>query len=354
MVELRRLGLAVLALAGAAACARGGSPVPPGSLGWEPQASGTTASLRGISVVSADVAWASGSGGTFLRTTDGGRTWRADTVPGATGLDFRDVHAADATTAYLMSAGDGALSRIYKTTDGGRSWTLQLTLSQGFLDGMAFRDARRGIALSDPVDGRFLVLATEDGGGAWRPLPPEGLPPALPGEAAFAASGTGIAVSGDNVWFGTGAGAQARVFRSADAGRTWTVTTLPMAGGSQGAGVFSLAFVDARRGVAVGGDFETPDDPTGNAARTEDGGRTWIAVAGAAPRGYRSGVAHVPGTAPPLLVAVGTSGSDYSTDFGESWSPIDTVGYNAVAAAGPDAVWAVGPRGSVARLRRGG
>ena len=241
---------------------------------WVPQTSPTKASLRGISAVSARVAWASGTGGTFLRTVDGGATWRADTIPGAAGLDFRDVHAVDGSTAYLMSAGEGGQSRIYRTTNGGRSWTLQFTNPhpKGFFDGMAFRDAERGIAYSDPVDGRFLVITTSDGGRSWTELPRESFPPALPGEAAFAASGTGIAVRGDTVWFGTGGGAVARVFRSTDRGRTWTVVPTPLMAGKASAGVFSVAFVDARNGMAVGGDYASPAAVEGNVARTTDGG----------------------------------------------------------------------------------
>jgi photosystem II stability/assembly factor-like uncharacterized protein len=149
MGGLRRWGRMVPALAlgaGVAACGPGtpgGRHAPAGavSLSWEPQASGTTASLRGLSVVSDSVAWASGSGGTWLRTTDGGRTWRAGTVPGAAALDFRDVHAFGADTAVLMSAGTGRASQIHRTTDGGWSWTRAYVLpdSQGFLDGITFR-----------------------------------------------------------------------------------------------------------------------------------------------------------------------------------------------------------------------
>jgi photosystem II stability/assembly factor-like uncharacterized protein len=359
MSRSRTLRLAALALlAGAAACTAAPvaeQPVPVDGLAWIPQQSGTAASLRGLGVVDSRVAWASGTGGTVLRTTDGGATWQRDTVPGATALDFRDVHAVDAGTAYLMSIGEGPQSRIYRTDDAGRSWTLQYTVPgpQGFLDGIAFRGPAEGFAYSDPVNGRFLVLATRDGA-TWSPLPEPSLPPALPEEAGFAASGTGIAVLGDRVWFGTGGFAHARVHRSEDGGRTWTAATVPMAGGSPGAGVFSLTFWNEREGIAVGGDYTRPEESAGNVAKTEDGGRTWRTARGPGPRGYRSGVAFVPGTDPLLLVAVGTSGSDYSVDGGESWTPIDTVGYNAVAAAEPDAVWAVGPGGKVAKLRVGG
>lgn len=354
----RSLGFAISATAVCSVLAGCAGVAPPGqALGsmtveWVPQASPTTASLRGISAVDSRVAWASGTGGTFLRTVDGGATWRADTVPGATGLDFRDVHAVDASIAYLMSAGEGAQSRIYKTTDGGRSWTLQFTNlhPKGFFDGMAFRDAERGMAYSDPVDGRFLVIATSDGGRSWTELPRASLPPSLPGEAAFAASGTGIVVRGDTVWFGTGGGAIARVFRSTDRGRTWTAVPTPLAAGKASAGVFSVAFGDARNGVAVGGDYANPTVVEGNVARTTDGGVTWRRIGGAPPRGYRSGAAFVPGVRG-LVVAVGTTGSDFSLDGGESWMPLDTAAYNAVSIAGADAGWTVGPEGRIAKLR---
>ncbi|CAN5569878.1 oxidoreductase [soil metagenome] len=319
---------------------------------WYTQQSGTTASFRGLSVVSREVAWASGSGGTFARTADGGATWQADTVPGASALDFRDVYAVDDRTAYLLSAGEGELSRIYKTTDGGRSWTLQHTNphAEGFFDGFAFRDAENGIAYSDPVEGRFLLITTNDGGASWREIPRESLPPALPGEAGFAASGTGIVVQGDHVWFATGGGAVARVFRSTDRGRSWTVAETPLRAGAASSGIFSLTFWDARNGVAVGGDYTEPAEARQNVAITRDGGLTWTHPGGDPPRGYRSGIALIPGTHGPTLVAVGTSGSDYSLDGGRSWLPIDTLAYNSVGFAAPDAGWAVGPRGRIARF----
>ena len=302
-------------------------------------------------MVNDSVAWASGSGGTWLRTTAGGRVWLSGSVPGADSLDFRDVHAVSADTAFLMSAGEGERSRIYKTTDAGRSWTLQYTNPhpQGFFDGMAFWNAQNGIAYSDPVDGRFLVITTSDGGRTWIRVPPANLPPALPGEAAFAASGTGIAVQAPgHVWFGTGGGPNARVFHSADRGRTWQVAATPLPA-SASSGIFSLAFRDPRNGVAVGGDYQRPGDAGNNVIVTADGGRTWNRIPGSPPSGYRSGVAYVPGASGPLMVAVGTSGSDLSSDDGRSWTPIDSLALNSVGFAGA-AGWAVGPAGRVARI----
>jgi photosystem II stability/assembly factor-like uncharacterized protein len=321
---------------------------------WVAQNSGTGVRLRGVSAVSERVAWASGAGGTYARTTDGGRTWQTGQVPGAAELDFRDVDAFDAETAYLLAIGEGERSRIYKTSDGGRSWTLQFQnrRAAAFYDCMAFWDERRGIAMSDPVDGRFLVVRTEDGGRSWKEIEASGLPPALAGEGGFAASGTCAAVGGKtDAWFGTGGASGARVFRSIDGGQTWSASPAPLVGG-KAAGVFSLSFWDGLRGAAVGGDYTKEKEAEGNAALTEDGGRTWQAVGAAGrPGGYRSCVAHVPGTRGQKLVAVGPSGSDYSTDGGRSWKPLGAEGFHALSVTPKgDAAWAVGENGRVARL----
>ena len=225
---------------------------------WVMQASGTTVRFRGVSAVSDKVAWASGAKGTYARTTDGGQTWQAATVPGAEMLDFRDVEAFDADTAYLLSIGEGENSRIYKTIDGGRNWMLQFINKnpKAFFDAIAFRDRRYGLAVSDQVDGRFVIIRTTDGGATWRQIPPENMPPALPGEGAFAASGTCLVVQGrNNVWFGTGGAAKARVFRSSDGGMTWQVAETPILSRNASSGIFSLAFKDALHGIAIGGDY---------------------------------------------------------------------------------------------------
>ena len=318
---------------------------------WLAQASGSTASLRGVSAVSQQVAWASGSNGTVLRTVDGGRRWvRVSPPADGDSLDFRDVHGVTASTAYLMSAGPGAQSRIYKTTNGGGRWVLQHSQpdSAFFLDAIAFWDARRGIALSDPVRGRFVVLTTVDGGARWRPVSADSMPPALPGEAGFAAGGAAVATHGSRTaWFGTG-GTAARLFVSSDAGRSWRAVSTPLAQGAASRGVFAVALVDARRGVAVGGDYTAPTAAAGVAALAGDGGASWRAPAGAAsPRGYRSGLAVVPRSGGRHLVAVGTSGSDQSRDGGATWQPLDTLPLNAVSFAPTGAGWAVGPGGRI-------
>jgi photosystem II stability/assembly factor-like uncharacterized protein len=313
------------------------------------QTSGTAASLRGVWAVSDQIVWASGNHGTYLRTTDGGAYWIAAAVPGAETLDFRDVQGVDADTAYLLSIGKGATSRVYKTTDGGAHWTLSLQNSdaEGFFDEMAFWNPTHGILVGDQVYGRMVAMATADGGATWQRLK---MPPALPGEGAFAASGTGIAVLGDrDVWIGTGGKDAARVYHSSDAGRTWSVASTPIRADSANAGIFSLEFSDAQHGIAVGGDYSKANEPIGNVALTSDGGKTWTAPTGAPPKGFRSAVAYVSDRK--LWIAVGTSGADISTDGGQNWTPVDSGNYNAVSFASGNAGWAVGPRGTIAKFQ---
>jgi photosystem II stability/assembly factor-like uncharacterized protein len=312
------------------------------------QPSGTTASLRGVSAVSDQIVWASGTRGTYLRTTDGGAHWSTATVPGADALDFRDVEGVDASTAYLLSIGTGESSRVYKTTDAGAHWTilLQNPDAKGFFDEMAFWNPQQGILVGDQVDGQMVVMATSDGGATWQRMK---MPPAIPGEGAFAASGTGITVMGDHdVWIGTGGLGAARIYHSGDSGRTWSVGPTPVRADSASAGIFSLAFSDPLHGIAVGGDYSKSSDSTDNIAVTTDGGKTWIQPSGAPPNGFRSAVAYIADGK--IWIAAGPSGADISTDGGQNWKQFDAGNYNAVSFASSKAGWAVGPRGRIAKF----
>ncbi len=339
---MKPLAMAALALAAVAATA----PAPL----WQAQSSGVTARLRGVSAVSARVVWASGAGGTVIRTADGGATWQALAVPGAETLDFRDVDAVSETSAYILSIGPGPASRIYKTTDAGAHWALQFTNDnpKAFFDAMAFWDASRGLVMGDSVDGKFDILTTADGGKTWTRAPQERLPPALPNEGAFAGSGTNAAVSGrSHAWIGTGASTRCRVLRTIDGGATWTIAETPVAA-SASAGIFSVAFRDPRHGVVVGGDYKKEKEAVDNAAVTSDGGVTWTAITGLG--GFRSVVAHVPGTKQ-SWIAVGPSGADMTEDDGRTWKPIEGGGYHAFSFARRGrAGWGVGERGAIGKL----
>ena len=317
---------------------------------WTYASSGTTAELRGLSAPSPSVVWASGTRGTALRSTDGGRTWAPDSALDFATLDLRAIHAFDARRALAASAGDAdkGQAHILATIDG-RAWrsVFTTTLKGAFLDAIGFWSTRAGIALSDPVDGAFLLLRTEDGGRSWTRLPAETLPRVLSGEAAFAASGSSIALVGDSaLWIGTGGGGRSRVMRSADRGRTWEVVDVPVHAEGSAAGIFSLAFFDARRGAAAGGDYTKPRLAANSVALTTDGGRTWRAAA-APPAAYLSGIAFA-GDAR-LLVAVGLAGTFVSRDGGDRWVQTDTIALNSVRCS-ERRCFAAGPRGRVAYL----
>jgi photosystem II stability/assembly factor-like uncharacterized protein len=319
-------------------------------LHWTPLSTGVGARLRGVSAVSDRVAWASGTSGTVLRTTDGGTTWARLTVPGSEKLDFRDIDAVDEKTAYVLSIGSGELSRILKTADAGLTWTEQFVNRepQAFFDAMAFWDANRGVAVSDAVDGRFVILTTSDGGRSWVRVPASALPPALANEGFFAASGTNVTVAAPNhVWVGTGAASEARVLRSSDGGRSWAASRTPLDAGPS-AGIFSIAFSDATHGIVVGGDYKAESALSNNAALTTDGGATWTPMKGLS--GFRSVVAYLPGNGA-SIVAVGPAGTDVSMDRGKTWAPIPGPGFHAFSfARGGTVGFGVGEKGSAAKL----
>ena len=344
-----RLPAAGPLLALCAACA----PASPGpqAIRTEDQASGTRALLIAVSPVDERVVWASGSQGTWLRTTDGGEHWEAGRVPGADTLQFRDVHALDASTAYLLSIGNGDQSRIYRTSDGGRSWVLQFTNPEpeAFYDCMDFWDARRGIVIGDAVQGRIAILTTEDAGGTWRRVPEAALPPAQAGEGSFAASGTCLVTRpGGRAWIVMSNPDHARVLRTTDFGRSWAIDTLPITTRA-GVGPQSIDFRDDGNGVVLGGGYAAePSDVL--AAATGDGGRSWMPRAGPPMASGAWGGVYVPGARRPTLVAVGPAGSAWSADEGVTWARIDTLNYWSVGFASPRAGWAVGANGRITRL----
>jgi photosystem II stability/assembly factor-like uncharacterized protein len=315
---------------------------------WQPQTSGVTSRLRGVSAISNLVAWASGANGTVLRTLNGGQTWDLLHVPDAEQLDFRDIDAVSERDAYVLSIGPGEASRIYKTTDAGVHWTLQLKNADPgvFLDAMAFWTPARGIAFSDSVGRQFVIFSTTDGR-TWSRIPSTSLPEALPSEGAYAASGTNVAMFGnEDVWIGTSA---ARVLHSGNGGKTWSVHSTPLATGTS-AGIFSIGFRDARHGIIVGGDYRNEREAVDNVATTADGGVTWTLVRQHGLSGFRSVVASVPNTTR-TWIAVGPAGADRSDDDGQTWTALESDGFDTLSFGRRSHVgWAVGAGGRIARL----
>ena len=321
---------------------------------WSLQTSGLDTNLRGVSVKYDQgsqgkqhyIVWAAGSNGVILRSTNDGASWKQMSVPGGRELDFRDIEGFDAQTAYVMSSGDGDKSRIYKTTDGGMKWMLEYSDRRAgfFLDALACETRTHCYALSDPVEGKFLVLATEDGE-HWKELPRDKMPAALLGEGAFAASGSALAVCEDgSIFFGTGIAA-ARVFLSHDGGRSWQAAATPIAFGAS-SGIFSVA-CEGRGGalVAVGGDYKKPAKAKRVAIYSADGGESWR-LAEKQPGGYRSAVASC---AYDDLAAVGPNGTDVSHDKGRHWIHTDALNLNALSFDGRQG-WGVGAKGTIARF----
>jgi photosystem II stability/assembly factor-like uncharacterized protein len=352
---------AVVALAIAAAGCR--TPVEPAPLEWLDQVSGTSATFRGASAVSDLVAWASGSGGTVVRTIDGGATWQTRTMPGLDTDELRDIEALSADVAWVMAVGRGTESRIYKTSDGGDTWTLQFTSEypEAFFSAMAFWDEQRGIAVAGGLDPQFVVILTDDGGATWTRVEPANLPAALEGEGFWAATGTNVALLGDNhVWLAT---SRSRVLRSADGGRTWQVADSPIVSGAN-TGARSITFRDPMNGISVGGDAQNSDDAIDNLARTTDGGVTWTLVRGpdgqaSALSGNRTAVSYVPGTR--LVLAVGQNGADLSRDDGLTWTRVDVpilpgsdldvpALLGLAVSPGGRVAWAMGARGRIMRI----
>ena len=283
-------------------------------------------SLRGLSVVSDKIIWASGSNGSVGKSTDGGRSFDWMKPVGFEKLDFRDIEAFDDQQAIIVNAGSPAF--ILKTIDGGKSWTEHYKNldSAIFLDGMGFWGRDKGIVFGDPIKGKMQLLKTLNAGETWKDISGNLVLAMAEGEAAFAASGTTIKTqAGGKVWVATG-GKVSNVYFSADYGQTWKVFKCPILQGENSTGPFSIDFYDAKHGVVVGGNYLKDKENDNNILLTADGGKTWqkpkMPISG-----YRSGVAYLNAK---TLVATGTSGTDISYDGGNTWKKISDQSFNAI------------------------
>lgn len=307
--------------------------------------------MRGVCAVSDTVAWFSGANGTVGRTVDGGATWQVIKVPGGETVDFRDIHAFDQNTAVIMGVASPA--RFFKTVDGGRSWTLVVDdQTKGvFFNSMDFWDRMNGIAVSDPVDGRFVLIRTVDGGDSWSRIPAADCPEAIAGEAQFAASGTCLKVQGrHDVRFVTG-GAAARMFYSTDRGDHWSVMETPIVAGSPSEGIYSVAFNGSELGIVTGGNYKKEAQRTQVAAMTQNGGTTWIPVAESHIGGLRECAVFFDPPYQNTILVIGPSGAEFSVDSGSKWMATSIEDIHSVSLIpGGTGGWGVGADGKLVRF----
>ena len=309
--------------------------------------SGTNTSIRGLSVVNDNVVWVSGSHGTVGRTSDGGKSWKWMTVTGFEKNDFRDIEAFDAASAVIMAVADPAY--ILKTNDGGKTWKVVYeNKTKGmFLDAMEFWNDQAGIVVGDPLNGKFFITRSFDGGESWQDIPFDKRPSADSGEACFAASGTNVrALDRDEAVFVSG-GLKSRLFTRNEA------RNLPIIHGKETTGANSVSVWDnkklhgGKRMVVVGGDFNADSSRQQNCFLTTDGGKTWKAP-NTPPHGYRSCVEYL---SKKYLVSCGLNGIDYSSDGGKNWKWISKEGFHVcrMAKIGSE-VYLAGNNGKIAKL----
>ena len=307
---------------------------------------GSEASIRGLHVVDENVVWASGSSGTVLATLDGGISWKRHLVPGAEKNDFRSIYAWDEKRVLVFGISGSDFG--YLSENGGATWDIvfQDTTKGLFFNSLKFADEKNGLAVSDPVDGKFFIIRTQDGGRSWSRI--VDLPEVEEGEANFAASNTCIEfLPGGRAWMASG-GKAARVFYSDDFGQSWDVSKTPMIRGQSSSGIFSVSFKNERQGIIVGGIYDHPELNTNIAAYTLDGGKSWL-PAERMPREYRSCVQQI--NRGEMAIAIGKTGSDISYDGGANWAPLNDSGfYTFRAVPGKMEGFAAGANGQIAKV----
>jgi photosystem II stability/assembly factor-like uncharacterized protein len=276
-------------------------------------------------------------------------------VPGAEELQFRDVEGVSAKVAYLQSIGANPTDfRIYKTVDGGATWNLQFQNENpgAFYDCFAFWTPNRGISHSDSVNGVFPNLRITDGVN-WLDISAN-MPPALPGEGAFAASGTCVATrGGQTAWIATGASTTARVLATRDGGDTWEAYDTPLVS-SPSAGAFTVAFRNPWNGIVGGGDLDPGFPNNAATARSSDGGATWTLTNAPPVTGAIFGLAYAQGAgngSRTVVITANAGGAAWTPDEGDTWYSLPGVtGYWAVAFASPQAGWLVGTDGRILKI----
>ncbi len=260
----------------------------------------------------------------FLRTADGGKTWRLDSVDAPAGYGLSGIAAIDANTCYAaMYDAFNYGGSMFKTTDGGDTWKQlepgKLFGANSFPDFVHFFDAQHGVTVGDDdgIDSlRMEIYTTSDAGKTWQRVPKQNIPPAE--GYVFSSTFNPYAASRNRIWFdASDSHGNNYFYRSDDFGKTWQQFPYTLA-----TGVYCFAFADKQNGLGVIYGSEGTKE-----IETQDGGKTW---ADKSFTGYPMGlfitaipfthtfVSTIPYGAEPV------SGSSYSNDYGATWKLIDS------------------------------
>ncbi|MEO9483170.1 MAG: hypothetical protein ABJG47_06980 [Ekhidna sp.] len=309
----------------------------------------TSSLLQAISIVDESTVWISGHDGSFVRSQNKGESWELFKHPTGDSLQFRDIYALDENKVILMSAGPGPLSRIF-SFEAPDLWEENFVMldSLGFLDCIDFWDDRRGIAYGDAIDSFPYILLTNDGGDSWSRADTTKMPNAGLGEGGFAASGTCVTTAENGkAWIATGAGGNCRFLVTTDYGQSWKEIGSPLVTGDA-AGNTSVSFT-GEIGVVTGGDLMKPQEYTKNVAFSQDGGSSWSLANQPKTIGAFYGSAITRVDAQTFAFACGPNGLDYTQDFGQTWSTLDTLNYWAIDMKA-DFGYASGTDGKILRI----
>ncbi|MBY0536297.1 MAG: oxidoreductase [Chitinophagaceae bacterium] len=281
--------------------------------------SGTTASFRGLHAVSKSIIWASGSAGTIGKSLDGGVSWQWQQIKGFEKREFRDIHAFDENNALVIAIAEPA--QILRTNDGGKNWQIVFTDSTKgmFLDAVDFFDAKNGLVVGDPINGKVYFASTTDAGNTWKKLVQENSIQVTEGEAFFASSGTNIRMTSPKSFLLVSGGKASNFYINT------SKTVLPLKQGAESTGANSI---DQHKStlIVVGGDFSNDKDTAAACAVSFDKGSHWNLFSLAS--GYKSCVKYVFGK---TWISSGTSGVDISNDNGKTWKNFSKLSFHVIS-----------------------
>ena len=156
--------------------------------------------------------WGVGPDGTVVLTADGGATWKTVAIPGFSG-HLQAVTALDENTAWVGGAIDNTNAALFHTVDGGATWTKQVRggiTNVAHVLGLHAVDSNTVWALGGPLG---IIVSTN--AGAWWEIKLGGASLRDGNEIHVDANGT--------VWAATDSAA----YWSRNRGETWDSATLP-------------------------------------------------------------------------------------------------------------------------------